>query len=434
MNITRTLKRLALASIIFPVICNAASVSSIQSAQSVLAPKNIIIMIGDGMGPAYTTAYRLYKDDPTTAKIEPTIFDEILVGMARTSPARMSGYVTDSAAAATALSSGVKTYNGAIGKDAHKHDVTTLLERAKTQGKAIGVAVTSQVNHATPAAFLAHNDSRKNYEQIAQAYLHSDADVILGGGQKYFSKSLINKFESKGYQYVSQFDHLNQVKSGKVLGLFAKVQLPWAVDNPDAHQLSTMTEKALEVLSQSDKGFVLLVEGSLIDWAGHYNDMVSAMGEMDEFARTVMIVRQFVKQHPDTLMVVTADHETGGLTVGAGNRKRWKPEVLRKIHNSPTAIVDELSYAFDWQLSLVEQLGFQPKKKEMAKLVTVYEDKTKLAFAISELINKYSLTGWTSDDHTAVDVQVFAAGQGAEKFIGSQENTDIANKLADMLK
>ena len=117
-------------------------------------PKNIIMMVGDGMGPAYTTAYRMYADDPSTPEIEETVFDRLLVGMASTHPDMGSGYVTDSAAGATALSTGVKTYNGAIGVDANKKPVQTVLELAKTQGRKTGVAVTSQINHATPASFI----------------------------------------------------------------------------------------------------------------------------------------------------------------------------------------------------------------------------------------------------------------------------------------
>lgn len=149
-------------------------------------PKNMVIMIGDGMGPAYTSAYRYFKDNPDTEEIEQTVFDRLLAGMASTYPAPVSGYVTDSAAAATALATGHKSYNGAISVDVNKAPLPTLFEKAREAGLATGVAVSSQINHATPAAFLAHNESRKNYDEIASAILGSDAQVLLGGGQKYF--------------------------------------------------------------------------------------------------------------------------------------------------------------------------------------------------------------------------------------------------------
>ena len=397
-------------------------------------PKNIIYIIGDGMGPAYTTAYRYYKDNPNTEEVETTVFDRLLVGMARTAPARMSGYVTDSAAAATALSTGVKTYNGAIGMDTDKRPMETLLEKAKKNGKAIGITVTSQVNHATPASFLSHNESRKNYQQIAQDYLNSGADVILGGGQRYFDTNLLNKFENKGYQVIKSFHKLNGIHQGKVLGLFADVQLPWVIDNPNGHQLSKMTQKSLELLSKHDKGFVLLVEGSIIDWAGHANDIATTMAEMDEFARTLEVVETFIRKHPDTLMVATADHDTGGLTVGANNKKSWNPEMLHNINASPMTIAQQLISEKQWKTGFTKLIGFEPKNDEWQVLEKAHsQDEHHFAMAIIDLVNKRSNTDWTTDDHTAVDVQVFAKGPASQLFVGSQENTDIAETILSLL-
>ncbi len=398
-------------------------------------PKNIVYMIGDGMGSAYTTAYRYYKDNPDTEAIETTVFDRLLVGMARTAPARISGYVTDSAAAATALSTGTKTYNGAIGMDTRKRPMQTLLEKARQKGKAIGIAVTSQVNHATPAGFLSHNESRKNYRQIAHDYLYTGVDVMLGGGQKYFSKDLLSKFEDKGYQVIDKFDDLNNLREGKVLGLFAQVQLPWVIDNPAGRQLSKMTQKSLELLSQNDKGFMLLVEGSIIDWAGHANDIATAMGEMDEFARAIEVVEAFIRKHPDTLLVITADHETGGLTVGANDSKSWDPAVLHKVKASPMTMAKQLTGRGDWRTGLAELIGFEPAEAEWKTLSEAHaKDEQHFTSAIIDLINLRSNTGWTTNDHTAADVQVFAKGSASGLFAGSQENTEIADKLSELLQ
>ena len=398
-------------------------------------PKNVIIMIGDGMGPAYTSAYRYFKDDPDTEEIEETVFDRLLVGTASTYPAKQSGYVTDSAAAATALSSGIKTYNGAIGVDTNKQVVKTLLEIAKHRQMATGVVVTSQVNHATPAAFLTHNESRSNYDDIAKSYLTTNADVILGGGQRYFPESLRNKFNQKGYQYIDDISQLKLITKPKVLGLFADVQLPWAIDEPDAYNLSKMTEKALAILSQSSKGFVLLVEGSLIDWAGHDNDIVAAMGEMNEFANAVEVVEQFVRNHPDTLMIVTADHSTGGLAIGANGHHSWNADVLRKVSASPSAIAAKISnYEKNWQDIFINLIGFTPSEDEWKTLdIAREQNKDALVKAIKNLLNNKSNTGWTTDSHTGVDVQVFAAGAGARLFYGYQDNTSIAKKIVSLL-
>ena len=146
-------------------------------------PKNVIMVVGDGMGPAYTTAYRYFADDKNTLDVEQTVFDRMLVGMASTYPARISGYVTDSAAGATALATGVKSYNGAIAVNVDKKPVSTVLEWAKEQGMKTGVAVTSQINHATPAGYSVHNESRKNYDQIADSYFDEkimSCSVVVG--------------------------------------------------------------------------------------------------------------------------------------------------------------------------------------------------------------------------------------------------------------
>ncbi len=397
-------------------------------------PKNIIVMVGDGMGPAYTSAYRLYMDDPDTEEIEETVFNRLLVGSASTFPARESGYVTDSAAAATALSCGIKTYNGAIGVDSQKQPVPTLLERAKQLGMGTGVAVTSQVNHATPAAFLTHNESRQNYEEIAESYLATDAEVILGGGQRYFPSSLTDKFKAKGYQVVTKMAELEQVNKPDVLGLFADINLPWVKDAPSADQLAELTDKSLKLLSQSEKGFVLLVEGSMIDWAGHANDIGAAMGEMQGFANAVEVAEQFVRQHPDTLLVVTADHSTGGLTIGANSEYRWSPEVLRTMTATTATIAARAIAEDNWRAEVETGLGFKPDDKEWQQLdMARMQGQDAMTSALRKLVNVHTNTGWTTGGHTGVDVEVFAVGAGSGLFHGHQDNTDIANKLSSLL-
>lgn len=397
-------------------------------------PKNIVIMVGDGMGPSYTSAYRYYKDNPDTEEVEQTVFDRLLVGMASTYPASVSGYVTDSAAAATALATGVKSYNGAISVDTQKQPLPTLLEKAKSLGLSTGVAVTSQINHATPAAFLAHNESRKNYDAIALSYLDTNADVFLGGGQKYFSPELLAQFTAKGYQHITRFEDLATITQPKVLGLFAQVQLPWAIDEKDAKKLSTLTQKALSLLSQNEQGFVLLVEGSLIDWAGHNNDIATAMGEMDEFSNAIEVVEQFVREHPDTLMVITADHNTGGLSIGVDGNYNWNPEILRNISASSDTLALAAITGEQWQADLARGLGFELTEEEIATLNTArMQGAETMAVAIRHVIDKRTDTGWTTDGHTGTDVQVFAAGPASELFNGHQDNTDIANKIFSLL-
>ncbi|MGS0695678.1 alkaline phosphatase [Shewanella sp. 0m-4] len=430
MNLTKTLTWAISALVLLPLYTSA----NVDIHKTPSRPKNMIIMVGDGMGPAYTSAYRYYQDNPDTEEIEQTVFDRLLVGMASTYPARQSGYVTDSAASATALATGVKSYNGAISVDVNKHPLTTIMQMAKNRGMATGVAVTSQVNHATPAAFLAHNESRRNYDEIAKSYLTSEADVILGGGQKYFPAPLLDQFKAKGYQHIDTLSQLDTLTQGKALGLFAEVQLPWVIDQQDSTQLSLLTQKALDLLSQNEKGFVLLVEGSLIDWAGHNNDIATAMGEMHGFANAIEVVEQFVRANPNTLMVVTADHNTGGLSIGANGEYAWDTGLLQGVQASPATIAEQAIALDDWQTWVQQKLGFEVTQDELQQLSNArMQGKAALETSLKQLIDTRSFTGWTTSGHTGGDVQVFAAGPAADLFKGNQDNTDIAEKMMSLL-
>jgi len=419
------------------LLCSASSVM----AES--APKNIIYMIGDGMGPAYTTAYRYFKDDPNTKVVDPTVFDTILRGMAHTYPDDHT-YVTDSAAGATALSSGRKSYNGAIAVDTDKKPVKTMLEIAKERGMTTALVATSQINHATPASFAAHNESRRNYDEIANDYIDNKiagklpVDLMLSGGTKYYvrdDRNLVEEFKSAGYQYSDDFAALNEIKQIPALGLFAEVGLPFALDE-NSTRLTQMTSKALDLLDgQNDKGFFVMIEGSQIDWCGHANDIACAMGEMDDFAKSIEQAKAYVDKNPDTLLVITADHSTGGLTLGAHGQYKWETEVVKGVKATAGTITDELQKTDDlksvWQrYTNIEFTEENSIKLEQAKKMG---DKA-LLLAVKDIINHASFTGWTTGGHTAIDVQVFAYGQRAKDFYGSQNNTDIADKLIDFIK
>ncbi|WP_083273042.1 alkaline phosphatase [Alteromonas confluentis] len=408
-------------------------------------PRNIIMVVADGMGPAYTTAYRNYADDPSTPAIETGILDEILVGNASTYPAAVSGYVTDSAAAATALATGVKSYNGAIGVDANKQPVESVLQRAKKLGMRTGVAVTSQINHATPASYLAHNESRKNYDAIADSFYddkvngHFVANVMLGGGTQYFvreDRNLVTAFTENGYQYVEAYDELASVPAGSdVIGLFAPVGLPAALDDENHHRLSYMTEHAIKHL-ENPEGFFLLVEASQVDWAGHANDIGSAMAEMDDMSVTVSYLHDYVAAHPDTLVVLTADHSTGGLTIGANGVYEWHPEYLRNMQSSVSSIAVNM-VSEDSPAGYAEaQLGFTFEGDDTARVtdIAALPDFEARETALKAFLDEKTNTGWTTGGHTGVDVEVFAFGAGAHAFAGQLDNTDIAKTFFQYLE
>ncbi len=434
------------------------------------------MIIGDGMGPAYTSAYRYFADDPKTPEIEQTVFDRHLVGTATTYPAPISGYITDSAAAATALSTGIKTYNNAIAVDVNGKPIETVLERAKALGKKTGVVVTSQINHATPAAYLAHNASRRNYNEIADSYLDDGikADVYLGGGWQYFirdDRNLVEQFQAKGFHYVDNYSQLAQAPTNKpLLGLFGKKGLPWAVDDNNKHRLSMMTKMALPHL-ENDKGFFLLIEASQIDWGGHANDIAAAMYEMDDLAKTIEFLETYVANNPDTLVVITADHSTGGLSIGRKTAATnptlktnylWQPEIIRTIKMSPDAFGkqyaaqamtrNEMSEALNIALTEEEYQQLESAKQQGIISAKAYQDTPKaqrkskyppaayksITNALKDIIDVRTNTGWggisESATHTAVDVPVFAMGPQKTRFSGVINNIDIANNIFKLLE
>ncbi len=423
------------AALLLAVLCHSALATN--------TPKNIIMIVGDGMGPAYTTAYRMYADDPSTPEVEQTVFDRLLVGMTSTHPDIDTGYVTDSAASATALSAGVKTYNGAIGVDTNKKPVQTILELAKIQGRKTGVAVTSQINHATPASFGAHNESRHNYDQIADSYFDEKTngqfilDVMLGGGWKYFireDRNLVEEFKAAGYQYVDELTQLDTVTAGTpLLGLFADSGMPWALDSANQMRLPTLTKAAIRQL-ENDQGYFLLIEASLVDWAGHSNDIGSAMAEMHDLAVTLEWLEQYLVKNPDTLMVATADHSTGGLSIGANGNYSWSPKWLKNLKASPDEIGKQLITAKNRGALATDLLGFELSKEEIASISAIESDKSRpFKNAIFKILDNRTNTGWTTSGHTGVDVQIFAKGLGSERFRGHLDNTRIAQTMFELL-
>lgn len=407
-------------------------------------PKNIIMVVADGMGPAFTTAYRNYRDDPATPSVEPVVFDDILVGNASTYPSQESGYVTDSAAAATALASGVKSYNGAIGVDSNKRKVKSVLQLAKEQGMRTGVAVTSQIVHATPAAYVAHNESRKNYNALADSFFDDRinggfvADVMLGGGTTYFERDdrdIVAQFIDAGFQYADTYNRLAAVPKGEqVLGLFAPVGLPAALDDKRKNRLAYLTEHAIKHL-ENENGYFLLVEASQVDWAGHANDIASAMAEMHDLALTMEYLKSYVEANPDTLVVLTADHSTGGLTIGAKGDYRWSPEFLQNMKGSAETIAKRMADEDMPGAFVADQLGFSLSSEEVAhfdEVASLTEEERE--DAVKAFLDDKTNTGWTTGGHTGVDVEVFAFGAGVDALRGQLDNTDIGKRLMAFVK
>lgn len=326
-------------------------------------PKNVIFFIVDGMSlPHFHAAFtanggKLYLENFK------------YMGLSKTHSA--DKYITDSAAGGTALSTGIKTYNGAIGVDMDKKSVKTILEEAEDKGLATGLVSTSSITHATPASFIAHQESRNMYEEIAADFLKTDIDVFIGGGYKHFTerkdgRNLVEELKQKGYRVEQDINTIKNIKEGKLAGLTAAEHNGRLNERGD--MLPVATNAAVNILSKNKKGFFLMVEGSQIDWGGHASSTIYVVEDMLDIDRAVGKALEFAAQNKETLVVVTSDHETGGMTILEGN----------------------------YETGMV--------KGE-----------------------------FTTGGHTGIMVPVMAYGPGAENFIGIMDNTEIHNKIKKLL-
>lgn len=303
-------------------------------------PNNIIIFIGDGMGTAHLYAGMSTTSEPFTLEKFP------YAGFSKTYSA--DNYITDSGAGGTAIACGVKTNNGMIGVKPDSTAVISIMEIAHKQGFATGVVSTSSVTHATPASFVAHNANRGNYEDIAKDFLNGTVDVFIGGGENHFrlrkdSADLAVNLKEKGFDVVYSIEDLKKSQSVKIAGLLAKEHMPSASEGR-GNALSEMTKKAIETLSKNKKGFVLMIEGSMIDWAAHENNFDYLTSEMRDMDKAIGVALEFASANTRTLIVVTADHETGGLTLTGGNVTGHQAEAKFSGESHTAVMVPIFSY------------------------------------------------------------------------------------------
>jgi alkaline phosphatase len=344
---------------------------------------SIILMIGDGMGYNHIELANLVEygttDNLTMEKLP------YLISI-RTN--NVENKITDSAAAVTAIATGYKTYNGYIDVDINGDNLTNILEIAQSMNKSTGVIATSAVNHATPAGFMSHTSSRYADAEIISQIIESKVDVILGGGTSYFSVDQINTMLSYGYNISYTRDQLLSTNSSKILGLFASVHLPEEEyrNITLVPSLAEMTIKALDVLSKNENGFFMMVEGSQIDWGAHDNDKVYVALETIAFDYAVQVAYDYVQTHENTILIVTADHETGGLQIISNNLDNTLPI----------------------------QLGTEEQKREQ------------------RIVRANEITvSWSSTDHTAAYVPLYAYGTPFDDLENGIliENTDIFNMM-----
>ncbi|MED4018231.1 alkaline phosphatase [Sutcliffiella cohnii] len=420
-------------------------------------PTNVIMMVMDGTSAGATTLARWYKG-------EDLAMDEIVVGGVRTHSAESA--ITDSAPAATALATGYKSNDKVIGllpevvntpgvdavdpEDAYK-PVANVLEGAKLLGKSTGIISTSEIQHATPAGFSSHATHRSNYQDIAEQQVYQEIDVVLGGGKEALQpgttrnarvdgENLIEVLENKGYDFVESRDELLNTNSNKIWGSFAPSALAYDFDrqatNNNEPSLAEMTKKAIDTLSQNEKGFFLFVEGSKVDWAAHANDTIGILSDVLAFDDAVKEALDFAKKDGNTMVIAVSDHGNSGITMGNVNTNSNYPEI------PVSAYIDPLKKATMTIEGALRQLkSDRSNMKEVAELygldnLTATEiehlqtSKTLQADMTKMLADRANI-GFSTGGHTGEDVFLYA--YGPSKPFGLVDNTDLAKTMAKFL-
>ncbi|MGL5378927.1 alkaline phosphatase [Clostridium sp.] len=403
--------------------------------------KKVIYLIADGMSTSTMTSARYYKDyQDGILGNDKLSLDAIQTGYVRTS--WENGPITDSAPAGTALSTGFKTNNAHIGVTPDKKPIATILEAAELSGLSTGIIATSEIMHATPAAFSSHDSARSNYNSIMKQQVYQDMEVVFGGGDEFFGptgggkrndgKDLTKEIKELGYEYITTRDQLEASDSGKLWGMFADRDLAYEADreefNNSQPSLSDMTSKAIEVLNKNEDGFFLMVEGSKIDWAAHANDPIGAITDTLEFDEAVKVALDFAKSNEDTIVVVTTDHANSGLSIGNSDTSSgydnltYEDSVLNlkdgKISQEQFNKIIEGKYDTEIQELITKYHGFNNVSEEEVNLAK--EGK------INEVVAKRCKIGYTTDGHTGGDVYLgIYAPKGVEKLSGTVENTEL---------
>jgi alkaline phosphatase len=421
-----------------------------EQAESVDKPTRIILLIGDGMGVPAITAASYAKGEPLS-----------MLGMGGLGWMTTHSHefvTTDSAASATAIATGHKThYEGVSVKpgtsktneaESTQH-LETILEKAESSGWRTGLVSTSKIVHATPAAFASHRAHRSSYEEIAEDMYDSGVDVLLGGGPRYFNKradgvDLLEGFEKKGYKIASTKEEIVQASqlTDKLIGLPHDPDFPAAGDPSRAMSLAEMTDSALAVLDRdNDKGFFLMVEGSQIDWRAHDLDGEGVVEETLDFDGAVAAARAYAKGRDDTLVVVTSDHETGGMAVldpaytdpfskALGGSDKVDDLTGFPAGQEQKTDDQQASAATVAKIKLGQNAAsktFGPRYAEDDELSTVFGHLSLASRSHCEVPREF--TGL----HTPAFVPVMAEGKAAEYIVATRDNADLGQRLKRLI-
>ena len=444
-------------------------------------PKYVFYFIGDGLGAAQRQFSEFFLQEKLKNQNSQLIMNTFEVAGINTTYCADS-LITDSAAAATALASGVKTNKGVIGKDVNGNSVKTLTEEARDHGMKTGLSSTTRLTHATPAAFAAHNISRNNENEIADDFLNSGVDFFAGGGIRHFipasmkikhrdaigktikskrkdEKDLIKGFEDKGYSTfigmkgAKDFRSTDFSKQDKVFAAFTYTHMPYEVERTNQYKgvpsIAEMTKAGIDVLVQGDKGFFLMVEGGRIDHAAHANDPSGVIWETIAFDDAVKTAYEFFKNHKNqTLIVVVGDHETGGMGLGMDSMGyELNMAALNDVHVSVEDTLnngagqykgDKAAYlkflAENYGLPNLSDTESASLNKAMASAdageTLGYYQLNPAALTAAHILSTRANINWTTTIHTATMIPMSATGLSAGRFGGYTDNTQVAKTMA----
>lgn len=416
--------------------------------------KNVIIMIPDGMSIDGLTLARWYNGGKELH------LDSMASGLVRTYSADAA--IADSAPAGTAMATGHKSHTGFVGvlpdqntmpglppiaEGDKRKPVASILEAAQLAGKATGLVATSEIMHATPADFSAHDPSRKNYDALSEQQVYQQLDVVLGAGSSFLKaenrkdgKDLLSVIKSN-YQYITSPSELKNITSGKLWGMFSETSMAYEFDR-DAQKepsLGEMTGKAINLLSQNENGFFLMVEGSKVDWAAHANDPIGIISDVLAFDEAVGVALQFAQKDGNTLVIAATDHGNSGISIGSkatSNDYDKRPlsdfinpllkakltgEGLEKVLNADRSNAAEV---------MAQYFGITDLTAEETEAIKK-APKGSMNYAVGPMIGKRANIGFTTGGHTGGDVALYVyAPSTITQLTGTVENTDIAKYMA----
>ncbi|WP_394839783.1 alkaline phosphatase [Pendulispora rubella] len=458
-------------------VCTAcAPTSKVSPAASVAAPsafpKNVIVLFADGTASTQWEFGR-YTSEHLRKRpflVTDVVFRQGTLGLMSTCSA--TGMVTDSAAAATAMSTGEKTHNFMLSVTPDGKPLPTMMETAKAAGLRTGLVTTTAIYDASPAGFSVHANDRRAFQTIVDQYRAFEPDVLMGGGADYFlpapqgkrndGADVIAAFTAKGYRVVQQPDDLRHLGASRLLGLFPESPESF-VDRPT---VAERERAALSVLSQGDRGFLLFVENEGTDNAGHANDIAGLMHALWDFDDAVAVALEFQRQHPDTLVIVTGDHETGGLSVTTARAARSNARIVPG--DTELRLIDRISLSLEVAADKVASAPAASAAETLDSMLAMHfpgfvldpelrrtileagragdageasegprrdarDRRDAIAGALARMVSRQTGFYWGTSGHTTEPVVVGAIGPGAGIFRGYQDNTEFARHLRSLI-